>query len=180
MCAAGLTGSNADDVAKEVAIFHAHKATPIVIASEGEDRFSAAVQAIKVPATHPSLAFVLSCIAGHLFGYEAALAIDAQALPLREARAAIESAVSSLGGGIRADGDQLLRRVRPTLESAGARFFDGLRTGAYDGHLEASTAVRMSSLLRYGLGISPLDSYQVEYGKIGTPCRGRRRPHRSR
>ena len=53
VCAAGLTGSNADDVAKEVAIFRAHKATPIVIASEGEDRFSAAVQAIKVPATHP-------------------------------------------------------------------------------------------------------------------------------
>src|SRR5205814_8303949 len=45
----------------------------------------------------------------------------------------------------------------------------GLRTGAYDGHLEASTAVRLSSLLRYGLGMSPLDSYQVEYGKIGTP-----------
>jgi glucosamine--fructose-6-phosphate aminotransferase (isomerizing) len=170
VCAAGLSGSNADDVAKEVAIFRAHKATPIVIASEGEDRFSAAVQAIKVPATHPALAFVLSCIAGHIFGYEAALAIDAQALPLREARAAIESAVSSLGGGIRADGDQLLRRVRPTLESAGARFFDGLRTGAYDGHLEASTAVRLSSLFRYGLGVSPLDSYQVEYGRIGTPA----------
>jgi glucosamine--fructose-6-phosphate aminotransferase (isomerizing) len=170
ICAAGLTGSNADDVAKEVAIFRAHKAIPIVIASEGEARFSAAVQVIKVPPTHPALAFVLSCIAGHIFGYEAALAIDAQALPLREARASIESAVSSLGGGIRADGDQLLRRVRPTLESAGARFFDGLRTGAYDGHLEASTAVRLSSLLRYGLGISPLDSYQIEHGKIGTPA----------
>ncbi|HEY2814256.1 MAG TPA: SIS domain-containing protein [Acidimicrobiales bacterium] len=170
VCAAGLSGSNADDVAKEVAIFRAHKATPIVIASEGDERFSAAVEAIKVPATHPSLAFVLSCIAGHLFGYEAALAIDAQALPLREARAAIETEVSAQGSGFRADGDQLLRRVRPTLESAGASFFDGLRTGSYDGHLEASTAVRLSSLLRYGLGISPLDSYQVEHGKIGTPA----------
>src|SRR5204863_10223949 len=96
VCAAGLIGSNADDVAKEVAIFRAHKATPIVIATEGEDRFSAAVQAIKVPVTHPALAFVLSCVAGHPFGYEAALAIDGQALPLREARAAIEDAVSSL------------------------------------------------------------------------------------
>jgi len=170
VCAAGLAGSTADDVAKEVAIFRAHKATPVVIATEGEDRFSAAVQAIKVPATHPSLAFVLSCIAGHLFGYEAALAIDAQALPLREARAAIEAAVTELGGGLRADGDQLLRRLRPTLESAGARFFDGLRSGAYDGHLEASTAVRLASLLRYALGISPLESYQTEYGKIGTPA----------
>ena len=40
-------------MAKEVAIFRAHKATPIVIATEGEERYSAAVQAIKVPAVHP-------------------------------------------------------------------------------------------------------------------------------
>ena len=70
VCAAGLTGSTADDVAKEVAIYRAHKAAPVVIATEGEQRFSAALQAITVPATHPRLAFVLSAMAGHLFGYE--------------------------------------------------------------------------------------------------------------
>ena len=43
MCAAGLVGSTADDVAKEVAIYRAHKAAPIVIATEGEERFSAAL-----------------------------------------------------------------------------------------------------------------------------------------
>ena len=36
VCAAGLSGSTADDVAKEVGIFRAHKAAPIVIADEGE------------------------------------------------------------------------------------------------------------------------------------------------
>ena len=171
VCAAGLTGSTADDVAKEVAIFRAHKATPIVIATEGEERFSAAVQAIKVPSVHPQLAFVLSTMAGHLFGYEAALAIDAQARPLREARGAIETAISAPGAsGLRADGDRLLRGLRPTLEAAAAKFFDGLRAGSYDGHLEASTAVRLASLFRYGLGVTPLEAYQVEYGKIGTPA----------
>jgi glucosamine--fructose-6-phosphate aminotransferase (isomerizing) len=35
VCAAGLRGSTADDVAKETAIFRAHKATPVVIADEG-------------------------------------------------------------------------------------------------------------------------------------------------
>ena len=44
VCAAGLIGSNADDVAKEVAIYRAHKATPIVIATEDEDRFNAALR----------------------------------------------------------------------------------------------------------------------------------------
>ena len=171
MCAAGLTGSNADDVAKEVAIYRAHKAAPIVIATEGEERFSAAVQAIKVPATHPSLAFVLSAMAGHLFGYEAALAIDAQALP------AARGPRRDRGGGVVARRRDPSRRRSAAAPRCGrrssrrrARFFDGLRTGAYDGHLEARTAVRLSSLLRYALGISPLEAYQVEYGKVGTPA----------
>jgi glucosamine--fructose-6-phosphate aminotransferase (isomerizing) len=166
VCAAGLSGSNADDVAKEVAIYRAHKAAPIVIATEGEDRFDAALQAIKVPPCHPELAFVLSAMAGHLFGYEAALAIDAQARPLREARAAIEEAIDDQGRG---DGDHLLRVLRPRLSAGAAKFFDGLRAGAFDGNLEASTAVRLSSLFRYAVGIVPLDSYQAENGRIGTP-----------
>ena len=36
VCAAGLRGSNADDVGKELAIYRAHKAAPIVIATDGE------------------------------------------------------------------------------------------------------------------------------------------------
>jgi hypothetical protein len=36
VCAAGLTGSTADDVAKEVAIYKAHKACPIVVATAGK------------------------------------------------------------------------------------------------------------------------------------------------
>ena len=36
VCAAGLAGSTADDVGKEIAIFRAHKATPIVIADDGD------------------------------------------------------------------------------------------------------------------------------------------------
>ena len=120
-----------------------------------------------MPTTHPQLAFVLAAMAGHLFGYEAALAIDAQARPLREARAAIEDAV---GDSVSTDGDQLLRALRPSLTRAGSQFFDGLRAGSYDGHLEASTAVRLASSLRYAVGIAPLDAYQAEMGRIGTPA----------
>ena len=166
VCAAGLEGSTADDVAKEVAIYRAHKATPIVIASEGEERFTAAVHAVLVPRTHPMLAFVLSAMAGHLFGYEAALAIDAQARPLREARAAVEAAVVEVGHG---DGDRLLAALGSDLEPLAARFADGLRAGEYDGHLEASSAVRLVSLLRYAVGVLPLEAYQLEHGRVGTP-----------
>ena len=166
VCAAGLRGSNADDVAKEVAIYRAHKAKPIVIASDGEERFSAALRVLTVPAIHPELSFVLGAVAGHLFGYEAALAIDAQALPLREARGAIEEAVS-VGGVL--DGDRLLAGLSTAFGPLSSRFFDGLRTGAYDGHLEASTAVRLTSLFRFATGVAPLDAYELEWGRSGAP-----------
>jgi glucosamine--fructose-6-phosphate aminotransferase (isomerizing) len=167
VCAAGLEGSTADDVAKEVAIYRAHKASPIVIATDGQARFAAALHVISVPATHPALAFVLTAVAGHLFGYEAALAIDAQARPMREARAAIEDAV---GEAAITDGEGLLRTLRPALTASASRFFDGLRNGSYDGNLEASTAVRLAASYRYALGIAPLDAYQAEHGRIGTPA----------
>ncbi|HUF83389.1 MAG TPA: SIS domain-containing protein, partial [Acidimicrobiia bacterium] len=166
VCAPGLSGSNADDVAKEVEIYRAHRATPLVIATEAEQRFQAAVETITVPEAHPALGFVLATVAGHLFGYEAALAIDASALPLRQARMAIETEVSRDGVG---PAPELLDRLGPELEPPAARYFDGLRAGGYDGHLEASTAVRLASLLRYATGGVALDSYQIEHGKVGTP-----------
>jgi glucosamine--fructose-6-phosphate aminotransferase (isomerizing) len=162
VCAAGLAGANADDVAKEVGIYRAHKAAPVVIATAGEARFGAAVAVIEVPQVHETLAFVLSAMVGHLFGYEAALAIDAQALPLRQMRAAVET-VSS------AHPDVVLPLLAAELAVPSARFLDALRAGAYDGHLEASTALRVTSVLRYARGQLPLDAYELDFGAIGTP-----------
>jgi len=163
VCAAGLTGSTADDVAKEVEIYRAHRAAPIVIATDGDDRFGAALETISVPHVHPALAFVLSSMAGHLFGYEAALAIDASARPLREARAVLESLVDE------PDPDRLLERLIVEVEGAASRFQASLRAGDYDGQLEASTAVGITSVLRYALGVVSLDAYELEHGKVGTP-----------
>ncbi|HET8930763.1 MAG TPA: SIS domain-containing protein [Acidimicrobiales bacterium] len=164
VCATGLFGSNADDVAKEVAIYRAHKAAPVVIASEGEERFAAALEVLTVPVTHPKLAFVLGTVVGHLFGYEAALAIDAQAAPLREARTALDELVAAT-----TDGDELLSRMADRLEPVARAWGDGLRSGAYDGHLEASAGSRISTLLRYASGVLPLDVFQLDFGRQGTP-----------
>ena len=164
VCAAGLAGSTADDVAKEIAIYRAHKATPIVIASASESRFSSAVAVIDVPDVDPTLAFVLSAVVGHLFGYEAARAIDELARALREAREVVEFAVLH-----NPDGDSVLKVVRSGLVIAAERFNETLRAGTYDGHLEASTAVRLASMLRVVLDVSPVEAYQNETGKVGTP-----------
>jgi glucosamine--fructose-6-phosphate aminotransferase (isomerizing) len=159
VCAAGLQGSTADDVAKETAIFKAHKATAIVIADEGETRFSAAAT-ITVPPVDPAL----SAMVGHLFGYEAALAIDASAHPLREMRELIERSVAE-----QPDGDSVLAAVRSEVAGTVRPFHDGLREQRYDGHLEASTAVRLVGLLRDLRAPNPVETYAATSGTVGTP-----------
>ena len=139
VCAAGLEGSVAADAAKEVAIYRAHKATPIVI-TDTPEVFSSALKVIEVPSTTKELAFILSTMAGHIFGYEAALSIDAQAIPFREVRSAIELAVAQNPD---MTGEVMLGKLKPQIQKASQVFFDGLRSGDYNGNLEASTATKI-------------------------------------
>src|SRR5207245_11794478 len=67
-----------------------------------------------------------------------------------------------------ADLDPLLE-LRPKAATAAAPFMAGLRGGAYNGHLEAATAVRLVQLLGYTTGALPIEAYEAEYGKVGTP-----------
>ena len=180
VCAAGLTGSTADDVAKEVAIFRAHKATPIVIASEGEERFCAAVQAIKVPPTHPTLAFVLSAWPVTSSATRPRSPSTRRRCRCARPAAAIEAAVSSSAGGIRADGDRLLRRLRPTLESAGAAL---LRRPAHGRVRRPSRGVdRGAAVVAVALRARHHAARRVP-GRVRQDRHAggrRRRPHRSR
>jgi len=166
VCAAGLRGSTADDVAKEVAIFRAHKASPIVIADQGERRFADAVDVIPVPPVEPELGFILSTMAGHLFGYEAAMAIDEQASPLRRLRAAIEAEIAKDPDG---SGAVVLDAVHDDVVRSSNEYFDAMRASKLNGHLEASTATRLALMLRYAQGVTQLDTYQLDFGKVGTP-----------
>ena len=165
VCAAGLAGGTADDVAKEVAIYRAHKATPIVVASARDSRFAHASAVVEVPETDPTLAFVLSAMVGHLFGYEAARAIDDLARSLREAREVVERAVIELD-----DGEAVLARLADELAIPFERFRETLRAGTYDGHLEASTAVRLATMFRVVVDDNPVEAHQFETGKVGSPA----------
>jgi len=170
VCANGITGSTVDDIAKEVAIFRAHKAAPIVITDSEPNKFPDALDVISVPSTHPYLAFVLATMAGHLFGYEAACSIDNQAQPLRIAHAVIERLTNDrLTEQSTLPNDEVFNHLREDIRKVSNFFFDELRNGRLNGHLEASTSVRLASLLRYSLGEIPLDLYQIEFGRVGTP-----------
>ncbi len=77
VCAAGSRSTVIGDIIKDTAIFKAHKATPIVIANEGEDRFFPyAADVFQVPPVEEHLAPILNTLVGHIWGYYAALAIN--------------------------------------------------------------------------------------------------------
>ena len=115
-----------------------------------------------MPECHTELAFVLAAMAGHIFGYEAALSIDALARPLREARVLLERATGDDGmGRISRSWRRILRPRRPCPGR--------VASGTYDGHLNASTAARLTSLLRYATGALPVEGYEAEMGRVGTP-----------
>jgi glucosamine--fructose-6-phosphate aminotransferase (isomerizing) len=70
-----------------VAIFKAHKAAVIVFADEGDHRFETIADAvIFIPVAPSPLPVILNTMAGHLWGYYAARAIDQEAQIFREFR----------------------------------------------------------------------------------------------
>ena len=122
VCAAGLSGSTADDVAKEVAIYRAHKASPVVIATDGQSRFAAAL-ARAVRARDPPGAGVRAvrrwpgtCSATRRRWPSTAWPgrCARPGRPSRRRWAATVRRPSSAG-----DGEALLRRLRPDLRAGG-------------------------------------------------------------
>ncbi|MGH8917384.1 MAG: SIS domain-containing protein, partial [Acidimicrobiales bacterium] len=75
--------------------------------------------------------------------------------------------VASAAGEL--EGAELLDRLGPPVAQATAPFQRGLQAGAYNGHLEVATAVRLVSLLRFATGVLPVEVYELESGQVGSP-----------
>ncbi|WP_211102225.1 SIS domain-containing protein [Nitrospirillum pindoramense] len=125
----------AQDTAKEVAIFKAHNGKPIVFAAKGETCFAPYAEAVvHLPSAGAGLDFIMATVAGHLWGFHAALAIDAESRPFREVSAALDLALTE------AD-----RPVTPVATSLAA-IIDRIAEGQLDAALPASYAARLAKL----------------------------------
>ena len=167
VCAAGLIGSTADDVAKEVAIYRAHKAAPDRHRHRGRGALPRRARGDH-RARRSSRRWPSCCRRWSATCSATRRRWPSTPWPARCGRPARPSRRRSATGA--PEGDELLGRLRETSAPVAQRFLDGLRSGAYDGNLEAVTAVGLASLLRYATGDAPLESYQLEYGKVGTPA----------
>lgn len=135
-----LPGDLVGDVVKEVAIFKAHNGKPIVFATEGADADAFgeyAERVIPLPAVGGDLAFVLATVAGHMFGFHAARAIDRAAQLLK-------TVMTDLGhvamGDAEADATGLIGRLDA--------FIDEGAEGAFNSGLGANDLAGLAKLSR--------------------------------
>lgn len=192
VCAAGLGGPAAADAVKEVAIFKAHAAIPVVICDRGETRFAEyAAATIPVPPTTPELALLLNTAAGHLFSYEAARAIDARADLLRRLRDVVDAAASAFlaarRAGSGAEVRDVVQRFRAALRPLTAEVEATVAAGDWNAAVPVDEALSLLASLRgwlEGAGASdaspadpPLaERFEALQGQIGRVLDALRRP----
>jgi len=170
VCAAGAPETVLGDLVKETAIFRAHKAVPLVIADEDEDRFAPyAEDVFSVPRLEPHLAPVVTTLAGHLWGYYAALAINDGAKFLDDFRRKLASAVEDCSARGLDVYDLILDQ---TFRETMARFYAELRKKDREGRLPPASGfdrlAELLLLLKYLSGRLPASDFELDFGVKGT------------
>lgn len=166
VCTAGLPAVALKDAVKEIAIFKSHKSCPIVIASqsaEGFERYAAGL--IRVPDASDAASVLLNTLVGHLWGYYSALAIDAGAGVVRQARAALVRLITASEEGLSE------ASYRAPLTAAATQVLDRLRQGRFNSSLSSATAAQLTLLLQYVLGRMPLSAFAEDFAQEATPAR---------
>jgi glutamine---fructose-6-phosphate transaminase (isomerizing) len=168
VCAAGARPEVLGDIIKDTAIFKAHKATPVVIADEGENRFGPyADDVFHVPAVPQHLAPILNTLVGHLWGYYAALAIHAGSRFLYEYREELHKVVEDhAAGGL----DVFEVILEKTFRETVANFYNEvrIRRRATASPTPISEAANIILLLKYLSGRLPAADFELDFDKKGT------------
>ncbi|ABW69004.1 SIS domain-containing protein [Desulfosudis oleivorans] len=168
VCAAGSRSRVLEDIVKDTAIFKAHKAVPIVITDEGEERFAPYAEAvIPVPQVAEHFGPIVNTFAGHLWGYYAALAINKGARLLHEFRETVRGDITAyMQKGLDLFEILLENGFREKI----ARFYTVFRSRRHDADCPAaiSLASDLALLLKYLSGRLPFSDFELDFGKKGT------------
>jgi glucosamine--fructose-6-phosphate aminotransferase (isomerizing) len=170
VCAAGNREDVVSDIVKDTAIFKAHQAVPIVVATESEDRFDPYADAvIRVPEVEERFAPIINTLAGHIWGYYAALAINEESRFLFDFRKQIDDHVA-------VSIDQEMDVYEIVLDEAFrekvARFYNAFKERIRQGRYATAMALNMASdltlLLKYLSGRLPMSDFEFDFGMKGT------------
>ncbi len=168
VCAAGSKGTVIGDIIKDTAIFKAHKAAPVVIADEGEDRFDPyAEDVLHTPPVNEHLAPILNTLVGHIWGYYAALAINEGSKFLHQFREELRTDIDRYAK----DGFDVYEVVlEKTFRAKIAGFYNRFRKKRSDKKLPTAIAKAsdLTLLFKYLSGRLPVSDFELDFGIKGT------------
>ncbi|MBF0468373.1 MAG: SIS domain-containing protein, partial [Desulfamplus sp.] len=172
ICAAGTRESVLKDIIKDTAIFHAHKAAPVVITNEGEDRFdNYAEDVFRVPAVNEHLAPVLNTLVGHLWGYYAALSINEGSEFIYNRQNDIKELVSEYKNMGRDAYEVILEKhFREKVASFYKDFSKRRREKRFPAAMGIDNAANITLLLKYLAGRLPVADFEIDFARKGTPA----------
>jgi glucosamine--fructose-6-phosphate aminotransferase (isomerizing) len=153
-----------EDIVKDTAIFKAHAAKVVVIADEDETRFDGiADYVIKVPRAGFPVSVILNAIAGHLWGYHAAVSLDEQAKHFRDFRIKLSEILArheETGLSVfESISDRALHRIVDEF----ATTFNDWRVIGHAANLNVDTATDLTLLLKYATGKIAYEEFRKDF-----------------
>ncbi len=171
VCAAGTGQTVIGDLIKDTAIFKAHKAAPVVIVNEGEDRFAPyAEDVFHVPRVSEHLAPILNTLVGHLWGYYAALSINDVSKFLDVFRRQMQSTIDGFTSRGKDIYEVFLEKsFREQIGKFNREFRKMMGDQRFPPGMGLKRAADLSLLLKYLSGRLPLTDFEIDFGLKGTP-----------
>ena len=171
VCAAGTRGNVLADIIKDTAIFNAHKATPVVITEEGEDRFDLySKNVFKIPKTKEHFAPVLNTLVGHLWGYYAALAINESSRFMYSSKVEIKEVVDEfLNTGSDIYEVLLEKKFREKITHFYYEFSKKRKANKFPAIMGLNTVTNITLLSKYLSGRLPVSDFEIDFQVKGTP-----------
>jgi glucosamine--fructose-6-phosphate aminotransferase (isomerizing) len=165
VCASGSPHNVLEDIAKDVAIFRAHSSTVIVITDRGERaRFEKAADAvIEVPRAGFPICVILNTLAGHIWGYYAALSLDGQAGAIKRFRTTVqETAKEHARRGYTMYESVKDKDFHRAVDAFEAEFKSWVAKGEL-ASMSIDIAADITLLLKYVKGKLPVEDFWMEF-----------------
>lgn len=164
VCAGGNHEAVMGDIAKDAAIFKAHKASVVVFTDDGERCFDKCADTIiGLPKTEPPLSIILNTLAGHLWGYYAACSIDEDACFFRDFRSRLDLAIREQIKKNYSLYDRLFDLEFRRIVSAFAIDFSRRRNEGAFAFMNSKTISDITLLLKYVVGKLPIEDFWHDF-----------------
>lgn len=170
VCAAGTRRTVLGDIIKDTAIFRSHKALPVVICDEQEDRFTPyAEDVFHVPRLSEHFAPILNTLVGHIWGYYAALTINEGSKFLHDFREEIQALIT---GYTNENLDIFEIALEESFREKILRFYRDFRKKQSENRLPGTIGINGATnlvlLLKYLSGRLPVNDFEFDFGVKGT------------